>query len=40
MSIRDNVFVIYAVVNDALEFKKIDIDIQLYVLIACGLRKL
>ena len=34
-SIRDNLFVIYAVINDALEFQKIDIDIQFYDLSQC-----
>jgi hypothetical protein len=29
-SIRDNLFVIYAVINDALGYQKIDIDIQFY----------
>ena len=34
-SIRDNLFVIYAVIDDALEFQKIDIDIQFYDLSQC-----
>ena len=29
-SIRDNLFIVYAVINDALGFMKVDLDIQFY----------
>jgi hypothetical protein len=29
-SIRDNLFILYAIINDALGFLKVDIDIQFY----------
>ena len=34
-SIRDNLFIIYAVINDALAYQKIDIDLQFYDLSQC-----
>ena len=34
-SIRDNLFVIYAVINDALVFQKLEIDIQFFDLSQC-----
>ena len=34
-SIRDNLFVLYAIINDALGFMKTDIDIQFYDLEQC-----
>ena len=34
-SIRDNLFIIYAVINDALGYQKVDIDIQFYDLSQC-----
>ena len=34
-SIRDNLFIIYAVINDALGYQKVDIDIQFYDLSRC-----
>ena len=29
-SIRDNLFILYAVINDALGYQKVEIDIQFY----------
>ena len=34
-SIRDNLFVIHAVINDAIGYQKVDIDIQFYDLSQC-----
>ena len=34
-SIRDNLFVLHAVINDAIGYQKVDIDIQFYDLSQC-----
>ena len=34
-SIRDNLFVIYAVINDALGYQKVEVDIQFYDITQC-----